>query len=88
MKKCKACNKDLPKTLEYFYKAYYSNDKLIFQSKCKECSRKRIKPIVKEGYKLCIKCKQELPKTKEYFYTKQIIYFQSVCISCKKAKKL
>ena len=73
-KKCKKCEKEFPKTLEYFYKAYKNEGKIIFQSKCKKCYNKNkksksVKKIRKiKTHKTCKHCKKTFPATTDYFY--------------------
>ena len=69
LKTCSKCKKELPATLEYFFKREKAKDKLT--SKCKICcGYKYAKPraIPSDGLKICTVCKAELPKTSEYFH--------------------
>lgn len=71
-KKCTACNKSFPATLEYFHKL--KEGKYGVRSVCKQCSSKQFKltyiPIPKKTEKICSHCKETFPLTNEYFFTK------------------
>ena len=74
---CSKCKRELPATAEYYHRQ--SANSYGLTAACKECSKKqrddrrariasaKIKPQVREGYKICSKCKQELPATNEFF---------------------
>ena len=88
LKKCKTCEKELPATLQYFYK-----DKKWLTTNCKKCeilrrnkypfSKKKVKKIKTE--KPCKMCKKVFPLTTEYFL-KSGKYFQSYCKKCSRIK--
>lgn len=67
---CIACKRELPATLEYFFKGKYKRDGLV--SRCKECSGhsfiQRWVDTSPDGYKTCPKCRVVYPATIEFFY--------------------
>lgn len=69
-KKCKKCNRELPKNDTYFFKNKQLKDGL--EGSCKECRgssfvKKKERPIANEGFKVCNDCSTEYPNTLEYF---------------------
>jgi len=97
---CRKCNKNLPKTIEYF--SPRKTDKSGFNLYCKECinkekrnKRKNIREKWDKGGKVengegrkCTKCKLIYPETNEYFGKHKLnsIGLDSYCKICRKEK--
>lgn len=97
---CKKCNRDLPRTREYFYPR--KTDKNGFNIYCKEClnrekrekrSKKREKwdkgGVVENGEgRRCTKCKKIYPETSEYFgkVKHNSIGLDTYCKICRREK--
>jgi len=67
IKICKACNRELPRNTDYFFKNIQTIDG--YRPTCKECMGNEFtnKLKIKEGYRVCSKCNKEKPATREYF---------------------
>lgn len=66
-KVCSKCKRDLPETLEYFFKRH--NGKNGLMAYCKECFGKKFMKKITHGdsHKKCPSCKKSLPYTHDYF---------------------
>ena len=88
LKKCKKCERELPKNLDFFFKNCGTKDG--FTGRCKECIGKKftdkLTKIPKEGYKFCIKCDRELKATNSYFPIDNLCKdgLRNVCRECGK----
>ena len=65
---CSKCGRELPATVDYYFRQ--TRLKCGLTAACKECmggrfTDKDLKP--NEDHKLCSRCKRELPATLEYF---------------------
>lgn len=97
---CKKCNKDLPRTIEYF--AHRKTDKTGFALYCKECvnrekreKRSELRKIWDKGGKIedsdgrkCTICKNIYPETLEYFgkHLQNSIGLDTYCKICRREK--
>jgi hypothetical protein len=97
---CRKCNRDLPKTLEYF--SPRKTDKDGFRLYCKECTNreKREKRALKrkhwdkggnvegEDGRKCTVCKNIYPSTEEYFgvHKHNNVGLDTYCKPCRRAK--
>lgn len=89
LKVCGKCEKELPKTVEFYFR-----DKKKVDGLCRECkvcrgSKYGISAInrvlkAKDGYKYCGKCKEELPLDYDHFYRNKNVKsgWRSTCKLC------
>jgi len=85
LKKCSQCDKELPKTSEYFYRCKRTHDG--FYTICKQCFKtgyRKEKKIAKDGFKICSNCDKELPATNEFYHNDKIgrLGLRSWCKEC------
>lgn len=85
IKKCKKCERDLPKNTDYFFKKKDTKDGFV--NNCKECNGFKFTILLelKDGEMCCKGCKRILPYDDEHFPTDKSTKtgLRNVCYECK-----
>lgn len=89
MKVCGKCDKELPKTVEYYFRDRKRPDGLCRECKVCRGSKYGISAInrvlkARDGFKYCGKCKKELPLDYDHFYRNKNVKsgWRSTCKLC------